>query len=117
MSSASQEQPSQSPAKGQQQQQQQPPPEQVAQALEAVQAARRFQDVADALKKQASLATDPAEREKLWRAAYIKEKEAHGESRKARSQFFVLFSSSLRRNTERQKREDERLTGTNLILV
>lgn len=63
---------------------QQPPPEQVQQAIEAAKAARAFQDAADALKKQASLATDPAEREKLWRAAYIKEKEAHGESRKAR---------------------------------
>lgn len=64
-----------------------PPPEQVAQAVEAAKAAARFQDAADALKKQASLATDPAEREKLWRAAYLKEKEAHGESRKARCTF------------------------------
>lgn len=65
-----------------------PPPEQVAQAVEAAKAAARFQDAADALKKQASLAIDPAEREKLWRAAYLKEKEAHGESRKARCTFF-----------------------------
>ncbi|ROW05723.1 hypothetical protein VMCG_05143 [Cytospora schulzeri] len=61
-----------------------PPPDQVAKAAEAAKAAKRFQDAADALKKQASLATDPAERENLWRAAYVKEKEAHGESRKAR---------------------------------
>lgn len=62
-----------------------PPPEQVAKAAEAAKAARRFQDVADTLKEQASLAKDPAERENLWRAAYLKEKEAHGESKKARS--------------------------------
>lgn len=63
-----------------------PPPDQIAKAAEAVKAAKRFQDAADGLKKQASLATDPAERENLWRAAYVKEKEAHGESRKARSE-------------------------------
>ncbi|KUI68925.1 hypothetical protein VM1G_04639 [Cytospora mali] len=61
-----------------------PPPEQIAKAAEAAKAAKSFQDAADALKKQASLATDPVERENLWRAAYVKEKEAHGESRKAR---------------------------------
>ncbi|KAF3768108.1 hypothetical protein M406DRAFT_329148 [Cryphonectria parasitica EP155] len=61
-----------------------PPPQEVAQAVEAAQAARRFQDAADALKKQAQLARDPAERERLWTAAYMKEKEAHGESKKAR---------------------------------
>lgn len=72
-----------------------PPPEQVAQAVEAAKAAARFQDAADALKKQASLATDPAEREKLWRAAYMKEKEAHGESRKARCPSFpILYYST-----------------------
>ena len=61
------------------------PPEQIAKATEAAKSAKRFQDAADMLKKQASLATDPAERENLWRVAYAKEKEAHGESRKARS--------------------------------
>ncbi|KUI54981.1 hypothetical protein VP1G_02339 [Cytospora mali] len=61
-----------------------PPPEQIVKAAEAAKAAKGFQDAADALKKQASLATDPVERENLWRAAYVKEKEAHGESRKAR---------------------------------
>lgn len=62
-----------------------PPTEQLRRAAEAAKAAKRFQDAADSLKKQASLATDPAERENLWRAVYVKEKEAHGESRKARS--------------------------------
>ncbi|ROW15318.1 hypothetical protein VPNG_03068 [Cytospora leucostoma] len=61
-----------------------PPPEQLLKAAEAAKAAKRFQDAADSLKQQASLATDPAERENLWRAVYVKEKEAHGESRKAR---------------------------------
>ncbi|PSR82124.1 hypothetical protein BD289DRAFT_371792 [Coniella lustricola] len=61
-----------------------PPQAEVARAVEAAQAAARFQDAADALKKQASLALDPAERERLWTAAYMKEKEAHGESKKAR---------------------------------
>lgn len=72
-------------------QQQQPPPEQIAQAVEAAKAAAAFQDAADALKKQARLATDPVEREKLWRAAYIKEKEAHGESKKARCKSCFSF--------------------------
>lgn len=56
----------------------------IAQAAEAAKAAARFQDAADALKKQAALVRDPAERERLWQAAYAKEKEAHGESKKAR---------------------------------
>lgn len=64
-----------------------PPPEELAKAVEAAKAARRFQDSADMLKKEAALARDPAEREKLWRAAYMKEKEAHGESKKARSKW------------------------------
>lgn len=64
-----------------------PPPEEVAKAVEAAKAARRFQDAADTLKKEAALATEPAERERLWTAAYLKEKEAHGESKKARSKF------------------------------
>lgn len=65
-----------------------PPPEQLIKAAEAAKAAKRFQDAADMLKKQASLATDPAERENLWKVAYAKEKEAHGESRKARSKWY-----------------------------
>lgn len=70
-----------------------PPPEEVTRAIEAAQAARRFQDAADALKKQASLATDSAERERLWTAAYMKEKEAHGESKKARSMNLLFHCS------------------------
>lgn len=70
-----------------------PPPEEVRKAVEAAQAAARFQDAADSLKKQALLATDPVQREKLWTAAYMKEKEAHGESKKARSEFSVSPSS------------------------
>jgi hypothetical protein len=60
------------------------PMAEITQAAEAAKAAARFQDAADALKKQAALVRDPAERERLWRAAYAKEKEAHGESKKAR---------------------------------
>jgi len=60
------------------------PPEELIQAVEIAKAAKRSQDAADALKKQASLTKDPAEREKLWRAAYEKEVEAHGQSKKAR---------------------------------
>lgn len=56
----------------------------ITQAAEAAKAAARFQDAADSLKKQAALVRDPAERERLWQAAYAKEKEAHGESKKAR---------------------------------
>jgi hypothetical protein len=59
------------------------PPEELIQAVEAAKAAKQFQDAADALKKQASLIKDPAEREKIWRAAYNKEVEAHGQSKKA----------------------------------
>lgn len=58
--------------------------DEIRQASEAAKAAARFQDAADALKKQAALVRDPAERERLWQAAYAKEKEAHGESKKAR---------------------------------
>lgn len=61
-----------------------PPPEEISKAVEAAKAAARFQDAADALKREAALAWDPAQREKLWTAAYAKEKEAHGESKKAR---------------------------------
>ncbi|KAJ4415057.1 hypothetical protein N0V82_007573 [Gnomoniopsis sp. IMI 355080] len=61
-----------------------PPPEEIAQAIEAAKTAASFQDAADALKKQASVVWDPAEREKLLRSAYAKEKAAHGESKKAR---------------------------------
>lgn len=61
-----------------------PPPEEITRAVEAAKAAARFQDAADALKREAALAWDPAQREKLWTAAYAKEKEAHGESKKAR---------------------------------
>ncbi|KAI3392931.1 hypothetical protein diail_4980 [Diaporthe ilicicola] len=60
------------------------PMAEITQAAEAAKAAARFQDAADALKKQAALVRDPVERERLWRAAYNKEKEAHGESKKAR---------------------------------
>ncbi|KAK2613309.1 hypothetical protein N8I77_000230 [Diaporthe amygdali] len=60
------------------------PMAEITQAAEAAKAAARFQDAADALKKQAALVRDPAERERLWQAAYAKEKEAHGESKKAR---------------------------------
>lgn len=76
--------------------QQTPPPQEITQAVEAAKAARRFQDAADALKREAALARDPVERERLWQAAYLKEKEAHGESRKARcrSFFFFFFPSS-----------------------
>lgn len=62
-----------------------PAPDEVAQAVEAAKAAARFQDAADSLKFKASLAWDPAERERLVKSAYAKEKEAHGESKKARS--------------------------------
>lgn len=62
----------------------------IAQAAEAAKAAARFQDAADALKKQAALVRDPAERERLWQAAYAKEKEAHGESKKARCKSYPI---------------------------
>lgn len=70
-----------------------PPPEELAQAIEAAKTAASFQDAADALKKQASLVWDPAEREKLLKSAYLKEKAAHGESKKARGE----WTSSLAR--------------------
>jgi hypothetical protein len=54
-------------------------------AIEAAKAAKRLQDTADALKKQASLMKDPAEREHLIRSAYEKEIQAHGQSKKARA--------------------------------
>lgn len=63
-----------------------PPPEEIAKAVDAAKAAARFQDAADALKREAALVRDPAQRERLWQAAYAKEKEAHGESKKARSE-------------------------------
>lgn len=63
-----------------------PPPEEIAQAIEAAKTAASFQDAADALKKQASLVWNPAEREKLLKSAYLKEKAAHGESKKARGE-------------------------------
>lgn len=71
-----------------------PPPEEIAKAVNAAKAAARFQDAADALKREAALVRDPEQRERLWQAAYAKEKEAHGESKKARSEssfFFFLF--------------------------
>lgn len=60
-------------------------PADFAPAVEAAKAAKRLQDTADALKKQASLIRDPAERERLVRAAYEKEVQAHGQSKKARA--------------------------------
>ncbi|OIW23550.1 hypothetical protein CONLIGDRAFT_686478 [Coniochaeta ligniaria NRRL 30616] len=71
-----------------------PPPDQsssskpsdgFAPAIEAAKAAKRLQDTADTLKQQASLIKDPAERERLIRAAYDKEVQAHGQSKKARA--------------------------------
>lgn len=52
-------------------------------AVEAAKAAKRLQDTADSLRRQASLIRDPAERERLVRAAYETEVQAHGQSRKA----------------------------------
>jgi hypothetical protein len=60
-----------------------PPPE-VDKAIEAAKSAKRLQDTADALKAQAASVKDPAERERLWQAAYNKEVEARGQSKKAR---------------------------------
>ncbi|TPX11287.1 uncharacterized protein E0L32_001105 [Thyridium curvatum] len=54
-------------------------------AIEAARDAARLQSTADLLRQQASRITDPAERERLWRAAYDKEVEAHGQSKKARA--------------------------------
>ena len=62
-----------------------PGPEDVGPAIEAAKAAKRLQDTADAIKKQASAIKDPAERERLMRSAYEKEVEAHGQSKKARA--------------------------------
>lgn len=67
-----------------------PPPGEIAQAIEAAKTAASFQDAADSLKKKASLVWDPAERERLLRSAYEKEKAAHGESKKARSKWLAL---------------------------
>ncbi|KAK0618921.1 hypothetical protein B0T14DRAFT_602858 [Immersiella caudata] len=60
-----------------------PPPE-VTKAVEAAKSAKRLQDTADALKAQAASVKEPAERERLWQAAYNKEVEARGQSKKAR---------------------------------
>lgn len=68
-----------------------PAPEQITAAVEAAKAARRFQDAADALKREAALVRDPAQREKLWAAAYAKEKEAHGESKRARCNVSCIY--------------------------
>ncbi|KAB5525654.1 hypothetical protein GE09DRAFT_477403 [Coniochaeta sp. 2T2.1] len=73
------------PAPGTDQKDNQKPPDGFAPAIEAAKAAKRLQDTADALKKQASLIRDPAERERLIRAAYEKEVQAHGQSKKARA--------------------------------
>lgn len=61
-----------------------PPPEAVSKAIEAAKAAKRLQDTADTLKAQAATIKDPAERERLFHAAYNKEVEARGQSKKAR---------------------------------
>ncbi|KAK3358236.1 hypothetical protein B0T25DRAFT_517504 [Lasiosphaeria hispida] len=67
----------------------QPPPtsskEEVTSAIEAAKAAKNLQDEADTLKAKAASIKDPAERERLWKAAYDKEVEAHGQSKKARA--------------------------------
>jgi len=61
------------------------PPAELAQAVEAAKSAKRLQDAADVLRAQAAAVVgDPAERERLWQAAYDKEVEARGQSRKAR---------------------------------
>lgn len=63
----------------------QQPPEDLAKAVEAAKAAKRLQDTVNTLKEQANAVKDPAERERLFRAAYEKEVEAHGQSKKARA--------------------------------
>ncbi|KAB5554452.1 hypothetical protein GE09DRAFT_128482 [Coniochaeta sp. 2T2.1] len=73
------------PAPATDQKDNQKPPDGFAPAIEAAKAAKRLQDTADTLKKQASLIRDPAERERLIRAAYEKEVQAHGQSKKARA--------------------------------
>ncbi|KAK4129701.1 hypothetical protein N657DRAFT_677280 [Parathielavia appendiculata] len=60
------------------------PPGEVAQAVSAARAAKRLQDAADTLRAQAAAIKDPAERERLFQAAYNKEVEARGQSKKAR---------------------------------
>lgn len=62
-------------------------PAELAPAIESARTAASFQDAADALRKQASVAWDPAERERLIRSAYEKETAAHGESKKARGEY------------------------------
>lgn len=64
---------------------QQPTPEEIEKAADAAKAAARLQSTADTLWDQARAIRNPAEREKLWRAAYNKEVEAHGQSKKARA--------------------------------
>ena len=49
------------------------PPAELTKAVEAARAAKRLQDTADALRAQAAAVGDPAERERLWQAAYDKE--------------------------------------------
>lgn len=64
---------------------QQPTQEEIEKAADAAKSAARLQSTADALWDQARAIRDPAERERLWRAAYNKEVEAHGQSKKARA--------------------------------
>lgn len=64
---------------------QQPTQEEIEKAADAAKAAARLQSTADTLWAQARAVRDPAERERLWRAAYNKEVEAHGQSKKARA--------------------------------
>ncbi|RKU49508.1 hypothetical protein DL546_008671 [Coniochaeta pulveracea] len=61
-----------------------PPPDELAKAIDAAKAAKRLQDTVNTLKQQAKAVQDPKERERLFRAAYEKEVEAHGQSKKAR---------------------------------
>lgn len=63
----------------------QPTQEEIEKAADAAKAAARLQSTADTLWAQARAVRDPAERERLWRAAYNKEVEAHGQSKKARA--------------------------------
>ncbi|KAK5655980.1 hypothetical protein OQA88_5118 [Cercophora sp. LCS_1] len=60
------------------------PPKAPTKPLEAAKAAKRLQETKDTLKAQAKSVKDPAERERLWQAAYHDEVEANGESKKAR---------------------------------
>jgi hypothetical protein len=59
-------------------------PDDLAKAIDAAKSAKRLQDTVNTLKEQAKAVRDPAERERLFRAAYEKEVEAHGQSKKAR---------------------------------